>query len=428
MTKSNEELERPRRPAARRVAAARTDTATLPGASASAAERDGHESASSAKRVHARRAASDADAQRGSDDADGRRVGGEAAAALSSSAGGSRSVAVRGARVGRPMGVLSPIDAPSVPPAAADSEFPPARVYAADAQARAPHARLHSDAAAPESATLMVTSAASPSRRPSTALRMRADLVDEFGLDLAYEAKLRPFFEAMSRNYLHVQVIGAQHIPTRGRALLVSNHTRSLAWDGILLRTVLRLQQPAQRELRWLVEDDQFHAPFLGTFVNRLGAVRACQENAERLLQREELVAVFPEGAKGGDKRYQDRHKLHRFGRGGYVKLALRTGAPVIPVAIVGHDDPPPMLSRVKSLSRWVGAPLFALTSGLPRLGPLGVPPVPGRWRIAIGEPVREIARQDAEALRDEGLVHELNECVRSAIKQLVEQAMPEVS
>jgi 1-acyl-sn-glycerol-3-phosphate acyltransferase len=421
MTKSEEELERPRRPAARRVATARADAAAQTSGSAVAQDRDGHESSPAAKRIHARRVASDTDA---------RRVASDTGGPTSSAVSVPRPVAARGARVGRPMGVLSPIDAPGSvpPPAAAESDFPPARVYAADAQKRVPHARLHSDAAAPESATLMVTSAASPSRRASAALRIRADLVDEFGLDLAYEAKLRPFFEAMSRNYLHVQVLGAQHIPARGRALLVSNHTRSLAWDGILLRTMLRLQQPGQRELRWLVEDDQFHAPFLGTFVNRLGAVRACQENAERLLEREELVAVFPEGAKGGDKRYQDRHKLHRFGRGGYVKLALRTGAPVIPVAIVGHDDPPPMLSRVKLLSRWVGAPLFALTSGLPRLGPLGVPPVPGRWRIAIGEPIREIARQDAEALRDEGLVHELNECVRSAIKQLVEQAMPEVS
>jgi 1-acyl-sn-glycerol-3-phosphate acyltransferase len=325
----------------------------------------------------------------------------------------------------------------AVPPSAATPAFERADLPAASPRAaapettRPPHARLHSDAAAPESTTLMLTTSSTsrqPSRRASTGLRVRSDLTDEFGLDVAYEAKLRPFFEAMFRNYLHVHVVGAQHIPARGRALLVSNHSRSLAWDGILLRTALRLQHQAQREVRWLVEDDQFHAPFLGTFVNRLGAVRACQENAERLLRREELLAVFPEGAKGADKRYQDRHKLHRFGRGGYVKLALRTAAPVIPVAIVGHDEPPPMLSRVKLLSRWVGGPLFALTSGLPRLGPLGVPPVPGRWRIAIGEPIQEIARQDVEAARDEGIVHELNECVRSAIKQLVEQALPDLS
>jgi 1-acyl-sn-glycerol-3-phosphate acyltransferase len=423
MTKSDEDLERPRRPAARRAGAAPSEPPPPVSASASdtadGANAEGQRAAPAAKRIHARRPANDADAN------------------APTTAKIRRPAAVRAARAAaaqpepstRAQAVVPP---PAASPAFARGDLPAGSPQAAEPETtRVAHARLHSDAAAPESSTWMLTTTATaktPSRRTSTALRMRSELTDEFGLDVAYEAKLRPFFEAMSRNYLHVQVIGAQHIPARGRALLVSNHSRSLAWDGILLRTALRLHHQAQREVRWLVEDDQFHAPFLGTFVNRLGAVRACQENAERLLQREELVAVFPEGAKGSDKRYQDRHKLHRFGRGGYVKLALRTGAPVIPVAIVGNDDPPPMLSRVKLLSRWVGGPLFALTSGLPRLGPLGVPPVPGRWRIAIGEPIQEIARQDVDAVRDEGIVHELNECVRSAIKQLVEQALPDVS
>jgi 1-acyl-sn-glycerol-3-phosphate acyltransferase len=259
-------------------------------------------------------------------------------------------------------------------------------------------------------------------RRASAALRIRVEPVDEFGLDSAYELRLRPFFEAMCRNYLCIQVQGAEHVPAHGRALLVSNHSRALPWDGIMLRTALRLNHPAQRQPRWLVEDDQFHAPFLGTFVSRLGAVRACQENAERLLLRDELLAVFPEGK--AEKRYSDRHKLQRFGRGGYVKLALRTGAPVIPVAIVGCEEPYPLLQKVTTLSKWVGLPLFALAPALPRFGPLGVPPVPSRWRILIGEPIREIARQDADATRDEGLIHELNECVRGAVQQLLDQAL----
>jgi len=279
---------------------------------------------------------------------------------------------------------------------------------------------LNSDAAAPESQTSGLLS--SLTRRASAALSIRVEPVDEFGLDTAYETRLRPFFEAMCRNYLHIQVHGAQHIPTHGRALLVSNHSRALPWDGVMLRTALRLHHETRRQPRWLVEDDQFHAPFLGTFVSRLGAVRACQENAERLLSREELVAVFPEGK--ADKRYSDRHKLQRFGRGGYVKLALRTGAPVIPVAIVSCDEPSPVLTKVSALSKWVGLPLLALAPALPKLGALGVPPVPGRWYIVIGEPISEIARQDAEATRDDGLIHELNECVRGAVQHLVDQAL----
>jgi hypothetical protein len=224
-----------------------------------------------------------------------------------------------------------------------------------------------------------------------------------------------------------VEVLGAQHIPAQGRALLVANHSRSALWDGIVLRTALRLHHESGREPRWLVDDQQYHAPFLGTFVNRLGAVRACQENAERLLLREELVAVFPEGAKAAERRFEDRYRLQRFGRGGYVKLALRTGAPVIPVAIVAHDrDYATWLSRLSSASRLLSTPMLALRPGLPRFGRLGVPPIASHIQICIGEPVREIARagHDALAVRDDGLVHELNECVRGAVQQLVNASL----
>jgi 1-acyl-sn-glycerol-3-phosphate acyltransferase len=249
----------------------------------------------------------------------------------------------------------------------------------------------------------------------------RGELAEEFGLDGSYEAKMRPLLETLCRSYFHIQVIGAHNIPARGRVLLVANHSLSLPWDGIMLRTALRLHHDARREARWLVEDAQYHTPFLGTVVNRLGAVRACQENAERLLARDELVAVFPEGSKGAHKRFDDRYRLQRFGRGGYVKLALRTGAPVLPVAIVATEERSPWLSKLASVTRWASMPMFALQRSFPNLGALGLPPMPSRWRIVIGEPIREIARQDAEATRDDGLIHELNECVRSAVQLLVD-------
>ena len=274
----------------------------------------------------------------------------------------------------------------------------------------------HSDAAAPGHDREPII--------PSHAL-VRHELGDDFGLDDSYEAKLRPWLESMCKRYFRVELHGAQNVPRHGRALLVSNHSRSLIWDGIILRTALRLHHDAGRETRWLVDDAQFHAPFLGTFINRLGAVRACQENAERLLLREELVAVFPEGAKAAEKRYEDRFRLQRFGRGGYVKLALRTGTPVLPVAIVAAvDDDRAWLNRFGSASRLLGAPLFALRPNLPRLGQLGVPPIASHFRITIGEPIGEISRQDADATRDDGLVHELNEFVRGAVQNLVDETL----
>jgi 1-acyl-sn-glycerol-3-phosphate acyltransferase len=252
-----------------------------------------------------------------------------------------------------------------------------------------------------------------------------AELADDFGLDADYESKVLPWLEKLCKHYVRVELRGANNLPSHGRALLVANHSRAPLWDGIILRTALRLQRETARQPRWLVDDHQYHAPFLGTFVNRLGAVRACQENAERLLSREELVAVFPEGAKAAERRYEDRHRLLRFGRGGYVKLALRTGTPIFPVAIVARDhEHATWRNRLGSASRLLGAPLVALGPRWPHFGFLGAPPWASQIRITIGEPVREITRQDAFATRDDGLVHELNECVRGAVQQLVNTSL----
>jgi 1-acyl-sn-glycerol-3-phosphate acyltransferase len=252
----------------------------------------------------------------------------------------------------------------------------------------------------------------------------RSDQVDDFGLDPAYEASVRPIFEKLCNDYFRTQVDGMHYVPGHGRAILVGNHSGALPWDGIMLRTALRLHHASRRDLRWLVEDHVFHAPFLGTFVNRIGAVRACQENAERLLERETLLAVFPEGIKGIAKPYTERYKLQRFGRGGYVRLALRTGAPVIPVAIVGAEEANPLLYKVNAFAKTVGLPFIPVTPTFPWLGPLGIAPLPSKWRIAFGPPIREIARHGADAANDEVLVHELNECVRASVRSLLDDAL----
>ncbi|MEY4580974.1 MAG: hypothetical protein RL701_5677, partial [Pseudomonadota bacterium] len=238
-------------------------------------------------------------------------------------------------------------------------------------------------------------------------------------------AKIRPWLERLTTQYARIEVEGAQRVPAQGRVLLVVNHSRAPLWDGILLRNALRLHHETSRVPRWLVDDQQYHAPFLGTFVNRLGAVRACQENAERLLSREELVAVFPEGANAAQRRYEDRHRLQRFGRGGIVKLALRTRTPVIPVGIVMCDHPEAVWrNRVSRASRLLGAPLLSVGPSWARVGLLGLPPIASHIRIRIGEPIRALERHDFEATRDDALVHELNECVRDAVQELVDGAL----
>jgi 1-acyl-sn-glycerol-3-phosphate acyltransferase len=132
-----------------------------------------------------------------------------------------------------------------------------------------------------------------------------------------------------------------------------------LPLDGVMLKAAVKREQgdggdrgTNGRDVRWLTEDFIYHMPFLGGAMNRLGAVRACQENAERLLAKESLVAVFPEGVKGIGKLFSERYRLQRFGRGGFIKLCLRTGTPIVPVAVMGAEETNPLLFKIEHLSK----------------------------------------------------------------------------
>ncbi|HEY1695783.1 MAG TPA: lysophospholipid acyltransferase family protein [Polyangiaceae bacterium] len=254
-------------------------------------------------------------------------------------------------------------------------------------------------------------------------LRNRSEEVDEFGYDPVYEQKVLPLFEFLYDKYFRVEVHGAANVPEEGRCLLVANHSGTLPFDGIMLRLAVRREHPRRREVRWLAEDAIFHFPFLGSFTHRVGAVRACQENAERLLDHGALVAVFPEGMKGIGKLFRDRYKLQRFGRGGFVKLGLRTRTPVVPVAIVGAEETNPMISRVEYLTRAIGIPYLPVTPTFPLLGPLGLLPAPTKWKIYFGEPV-DLDGYGAEAAEDEVLVGRLNEQIRGQIQQTLDKAL----
>jgi 1-acyl-sn-glycerol-3-phosphate acyltransferase len=255
-------------------------------------------------------------------------------------------------------------------------------------------------------------------------MRGRSERVDDFGLDPTYEGRVQSALDALYDKYFRVEVTGAEHLPDDGAALLVCNHSGALPWDGVMLKTAVRRAHPNRRGLRWLIEDFTFHAPFLGAFLNRIGAVRACQENAQRLLSQDELLAVFPEGVKGIDKPYKERYQLQRFGRGGHVKLALRMGVPLIPVAIVGAEETYPLVGRVRTFSKALGLPFIPVTPTFPLLGPLGLVPLPSRWHIAIGEPIRELEALDPAAATDAVLVNELNERVRNGVGGLLQDAL----
>jgi 1-acyl-sn-glycerol-3-phosphate acyltransferase len=256
-------------------------------------------------------------------------------------------------------------------------------------------------------------------------LRSRSEEVDDFGLDPAYESRFRPIAEFLYRRYFRVQSEGLSHVPAGGRCIIVANHSGTLPLDGLMLRTALRLEHPATRELRWLAEDFLFYLPFAGVFMNRVGAVRACQENAERLLGKEGLLAVFPEGVQGIRKLFSERYQLQRFGRGGYIRLALRMQAPIVPCAIVGAEETNPLLYRLEYVAGLFGLPYIPVTPTFPLLGPLGLVPAPSRWTIKFGEPV-SLDGYGPQAAEDHVLVGRLSERVRAAIQAMLDNGVRE--
>ena len=211
---------------------------------------------------------------------------------------------------------------------------------------------------------------------------------DVFGRDLDSLDSARPFFEWLLHSYFSLEITGAENIPKSGRSILVANHAGALPWDSLVLLAGLHQHPEQQRLVRPLLEDAVMTAPFLGQWMSRLGCVRASQHNATHLLNDEQIVTVFPEGMLGLSKTYRKRYKLVRFGRAGFVRLAIRTKAPLVPVTILGAEDSAPLLTKVNMLFQNTAATYLPITPTFPLLGPLGLLPLPAKWHIHFGEPV----------------------------------------
>jgi len=252
------------------------------------------------------------------------------------------------------------------------------------------------------------------------AMRDRSSVVDEMGRDPVYAARYAPALDFLYRRYFRTRCEGIENIPAGGRAILVANHSGALPYDALMIMRAVEREHPAHRQIRPLLEDEVFHFPYLGMFLNRLGGVRACPENAERLLAEEQVVAVFPEGIQGIGKLYRDRYRLQRFGRGGFVKLALRTRSPIIPVAVVGAEEATPMLAKVTWLARALGLPHLPITPLFPLLGPAGLLPLPSRWLVRFGEPIEVGSEAGGEDAADRLVVARWSDAVRTKVQDMI--------
>ena len=240
--------------------------------------------------------------------------------------------------------------------------------------------------------------------------------VDEYGFDA--EITQRFFMTAIrpvAEKWFRIEVRGVENIPAVGGALVVSNHSGTIPIDGLM--TSVTIHDHAHRFLRPLGADLVFKMPVVSEIARKGGVTLACSEDAERMLRGGEIVGVWPEGFKGIGKPYSERYKLQRFGRGGFVSAAIRTGVPIIPTSVVGAEEIYPLVGNVPSLARLLGIPYIPITPFFPLLGPLGLIPLPSKWIIEFGEPIRT-DEYDEGAAEDPMLVFNVTDQVRETIQQ----------
>jgi 1-acyl-sn-glycerol-3-phosphate acyltransferase len=244
---------------------------------------------------------------------------------------------------------------------------------------------------------------------------------DRFGFSPDVIRRAFPVFQALYRGWFRVQSEGHAHVPETGPAVLVSNHAGLLPFDAAMTVMDVALHSDPPRLARAIVDRWAGTIPWVNVFYARCGQVIGTRENFTELLDDGQLVLVYPEGIEGVRKTIAHRYRLQAF-RVGFVEQALRSKAPIVPMAVVGSDDQAPVLYDVKPLARWLGLPVAPITPTFPWLGPLGLLPYPVRYRIVYGEPLHFHERFGAEGAEDTRLVRYLANQVRRAIQRLIDR------
>ena len=250
--------------------------------------------------------------------------------------------------------------------------------------------------------------------------------IDEFGFDPELtEQVLAPLARFLHEKWWRVDWIGMENVPAEGAALLVANHAGTVPWDAVVMKFGVLDHHPGHRHVRLLAADLAFTMPFIGALARKSGNTLAAPEDAYRLLDKGELLGVFPEGYKGVGKPFSERYKLQRFGRGGFIELALRARCPIIPVSIVGSEEIYPMIHNAKTIARIGGFPYFPVTPFFPWLGPVGLIPLPSKWIIEFGAPI-DTSELGEDAWQDPLTVFELTDRVRDEIQQTLHRNLSE--
>jgi len=247
-------------------------------------------------------------------------------------------------------------------------------------------------------------------------LNLTATGVDEFGLDPRWARYTLTSLAFLHRNYFRTEVFGTEHIP-QGRVLLVANHSGQIPMDGALIGACLFMDVEPPRFLRAMVEKWTQTLPFVSLFFSRVGQVVGVPENAKRLLERDEALLVFPEGARGISKSFDQRYKLVDFGLG-FMRLALETGTPIVPVAVIGAEEQYVSLGNFDTLAKLLHMPVMPILPQL--LLPFGALPLPTRYRIYFGEPMHFTGDPDD----DDSALEEKVFAVKAMVQSMVNRGL----
>jgi 1-acyl-sn-glycerol-3-phosphate acyltransferase len=218
-------------------------------------------------------------------------------------------------------------------------------------------------------------------------LKIRASgRTDPWGMDLEMASKIYALFLYLYEDWFRVETYGCEHVD-QGACMFVANHGGQLPIDGAMLACSLVHDCNPPRIARGMVERFAMRLPFVNTFMSRTGMVVGDPHNCANLLEHKESIMVFPEGVKGSGKPIQKAYQLQRFGLG-FMRLAIRTRTPIVPVSIVGTEEVYPSLFNFKSFAKVFGFPYFPITPFFPWLGPLGAIPIPSKIRIYFDKPI----------------------------------------
>ena len=239
---------------------------------------------------------------------------------------------------------------------------------------------------------------------------------DEFGLDSEFRERALPLFRLLYENYWRVEARGARNVPRGGPTILVANHSGAIPFDAAMIACALD-EAHHPRPTRFLYDRFVENLPWIPQLYRKAGGVVASHANAQRLLEKGELIGLFPEGVSGLAKLYSERYVLRPFSSG-FIRLALRYRAAIVPVAVVGAEEIYPLVGRMHAVGKLLGIPYLPVTPFFPFLGPLGMIPLPTKWMIRFGKPI--VLGAPGRQRHDGAGVRTMADRVRGRVQQMV--------